>query len=415
MTQASPALSWDSQTFVELSEYREIEEVLRRGRDFLLNGTKAESDEFVHGSLVAIDGREHLNRRRALMKMIGAAQPWGPEGTLLDEVFAHNLARVRAQAAGPDVRFDLIDFAKSVFWRVTAAFVGLDGIDDDETVARFQRLGSDVVGGLTVEYAPSQARDGILAVAREARRQIRADMFEPSIARRRALIAAAGDDQEAIASLPGDLLTSLLLLPEGEQLDEDMMFREMVALVSASINNPVSQVAWAVDDLHAWLAEHPEDRAHLGERHFLNRAVAETLRMHRSSRPHLVRIAARDVTLESSGRFIPAGTWVSSWVQRANHDQAVFGPDADAYNLNRQPLDAKVPHFGVAFGAGPHVCIGRPLLIWEQGSDSAQGMQAKMLRLLFAAGVAKDEAGEHVLDGPEGGRRFARYDVTAAS
>jgi cytochrome P450 len=400
---------------VELSDYGEVEEVLRRGRDFLLNGTKAESDEFVHGSLVAIDGREHLNRRRALMKMIGAAQPWGPEGSLLDEVFAYNLDRVRAAATGADVHFDLIDFCKHVIWRVTAAFVGLDGIDDEETVARFQRLGSDVVGGLTVEYAAPEAREGILTVAREARRQIREEMFEPSMARRRALIEAAGDDQDARAQLPGDLLTSLLSLPEAERLDDDMIFREMVALLSASVNNPVSQLAWAVDDLDTWLANHPDDRARLGERDFLNRAVAETLRMHRSSRPHLVRIAARDVTLASSGRVIPEGTWVSSRVQRANHDPAVFGPDADVYDLNRRPLDPNVSNFGVAFGAGAHICIGRPLLIWEQGPESAQGIQAKMLRLLFAAGVAKDTAGEHVLSGPDGGRRYVRYDVTASA
>jgi hypothetical protein len=92
----------------------------------------------------------------------------------------------------------------------------------------------------------------------------------------------------------------------------------------------------------------------------------------------------------------------------------VFGADADLYDLNRQPLDRAASHFGVAFGAGPHVCLGRPLLIWEKGPESAQGLQAKMLRLLFAAGIARDDTGEQILAGQEGGRRYIRYDVTAS-
>ncbi|WP_067794641.1 cytochrome P450 [Actinomadura formosensis] len=410
----SQAQSWDARSFIDLTEYREVEEVLRRGRDFVVAGTKAESDEFVHGSLIAIDGREHLNRRRAVMKMIRASQPWGAEGKLIDAVYAHNLKRVQETAEPRDgmIHFDLIDFCKRVIWRVTAAFVGLDNVDDDETVARFQRLGSDVVSGLTVEYATPEARRRILDTAREARRQIREEMFAPSLARRRALILEAGDDPEKRDALPADLLTSLLLVPEDARLDEELIFREMVALLSASVNNPVWQVAWAIDDLLTWLADHPGDRARVGDREFINLAVKESLRLHRASRPYLVRMAVEDTVLESSGRFIPAGAWVSGWVEKANHDPSVFGDDAGVYNLNRTVEDPRVPHFGMAFGAGPHVCLGRPMLLWEQGSEEAQGIQTKMVRLLLERGVTKDPEGVQKLAGVEGSSRYIRYDVT---
>ncbi|MES9537702.1 cytochrome P450 [Actinomadura sp. NPDC000600] len=409
----SQAQSWETRSFVDLTDYREVEEVLRRGRDFVVAGTKAESDEFVHGSLIAIDGREHLNRRRALMKMIRPSQPWGAEGGLVDAVYAHNLGRVRDAAEPADgmIRFDLIDFCKRVIWRVTAAFVGLDGVEDDETVARFQRLGTDVVSGLTVEYAAPEERRRILETAREARRQIREEMYEPSIARREALIREAGDDPDKRAALPADLLTSLLLLPEDARLDDELVFREMVAMLSASVNNPVSQAAWAVDDLLAWLADHPEDRARIGEREFVNLAVKESLRLHRASRPYLVRVAVEDTVLKSSGRFVPAGTWVSGWVEKANHDPSVFGADADAYNPHRTVEDPKAPHFGVAFGAGPHVCLGRPMLLWEQGPEEFQGIQTKMVRFLLEGGVAKDPEGVQELVGVEGSFRYVRYDV----
>lgn len=402
MTQTT---TWDPTTFVQLTDYREVEEVLRRGRDFVLEGTKAESDEFARGTLIAIDGREHLARRRALMKMIGPRQPWGPEGTLLDEVFADNLRRIEQTAPTRDggYRFDLVDFAKRIIWRVAAAFVGIDGVDTDEQVARFVALAVPVVTGLSIEYVPEAHREGALRDAREARARIREELFEPSLRRRKDLLANGAED------LPADLLTSML--QSDVRHDDDMVFKEAIQLLAASVNNPVFQATWALDDLLPWLEAHPEDRARIGERDFLNKAVKETLRLHRASRPHLVRIAVADTTLESTGRVIPAGTWVSGYLMEADHDRTVFGPDADRYDPHRTPLDPRVAPFGVAFGAGPHVCIGRPLLLWEQGDESAQGIQTKLLRLLLANGVRRDPDGVQDLQEERGSHRYTRYDV----
>lgn len=401
--------TWEPDTFIQLTEYREVEEILRRGRDFVLEGTKAESDEFVHGTLVAIDGREHLTRRRAVMKMINPRQPWGPEGRLVDEVFADTVRYVESRAEPRDGlhRFDLIEFGRRVVWRVTAALVGIDGIDDHEQIDRFLQLARPVLEGLTIEYLPQEKRPAMLVAAREARSRIREEMFEPSLARRRALLA---DPDVDVDELPADLLTSLLSSGDGRH-DDDMIFREAIALLAASVNNPVSQLAWSVDEVLRWLAEHPEDRERLGEREFLNKVVKESLRLHRSSRPHLVRIAVQDTVLESTGRRIPAGSWVSGWLEQADHDRTVFGPDADVFDPYRTVDDPKVAHFGLAFGAGPHVCLGRPMLLWEQGEEQHQGIQTKVLRLLLERGVDVDPDGVRRLGGLEGGRRYERYDV----
>ncbi|MYZ34442.1 MULTISPECIES: cytochrome P450 [unclassified Streptomyces] len=405
--------TWQPETFIQLTEYREVEEVLRRGRDFVLNGTKAESDEFVHGTLVAIDGREHLQRRRALMKMLTPTQPWGAQGHLLDEVFAHHLAHVKETVSPRDgaFHFDLIDFCRRIIWRVTAAFVGIDNVDSDERVERFLELAAPILGSLMVEYAPEGERDKIITRAREAREQVHEEMFLPSIERRRALLRRVTEEGGSIDDLPADLLTSMLADAGDEEPDLEPIFREAVALLAAAVNNPVSQAAWALDDIQPWLEAHPEDRPRIGEREFLNLAVKETLRLHRSSRPYLVRIAVSDTVLESTGRSIPAGSWVASWLGAANQDRTVFGQDADTYDPYRKPLDPKVAHFGVAFGAGPHVCLGRPMLLWEQGSEEAQGIQTKLLRLLLQSGFRRDRKGIQELVGVEGGRRFERYDV----
>jgi cytochrome P450 len=410
MTQST---AWDRDTFVHLTDFREVEEVFRRSRDFVIEGTKAGSDEFVHGALVAIDGREHMARRRSLMKMISSNQPWGAEGKLVDDVFARYLRRVLEthEPRAGKIHFDLIPLGRRLIWRVTAAFVGLDDIDDPAQVERFQDLVEPVLEGLTLEYQPEERHQEILVAARTSRALIRAEMFDPSVQRRQALIADARRAGEDVDALPADLITSMLVQAGDAEPDLDMIFREMVALLAAAVNNPVSQMAWALDDVLPWLDAHPEHWEKIADKEFLGRAVKETMRLHRSSRPHTVRITVKDTVLETSGRAVPQGTWVSLWLQAANHDTTVFGPDADRYDPFRTPLDPKVLPFGIGLGGGAHVCLGRPLLLWDQGSEDDQGLLVKLLRLLLTNGVRIDPEGEQVEGGPEGGRRHSRYDV----
>ncbi|WP_433502908.1 cytochrome P450 [Pseudonocardia halophobica] len=393
---------------MELTEYREVEEILRRGRDFLAGGTVAESSEFAHGTLVSIDGREHLSRRRALMRMINPSRPWGADGTLMDEVFADNLAHLEATVKPVDglLHFDLVEFLRGIIWRFTASFVGIDGVDSPEQTSKFVSLAVPLVAGITIQYMPEDQRATALEKFRVARTTIREELFDPSLERRRALVASGLSDDE----LPGDLLTSLL--KADPPVADDLIFTEAVQLLAASVNNPVLQATLAIDDLQRWLDEHPEDRAKTGERAFLNAAVKETLRLHRATRPFLSRRAASDVTLESTGRVIPKGTLVAGYLMEADHDKSIFGDDAESYNPHRIPSDPKVAHFGLAFGAGPHVCIGRPMLLWEQGNDTSQGAQTKLLRFLLARGVRRDPNGEQTMQRERGSHRFTRYDVT---
>jgi cytochrome P450 len=404
--------TWDRDTFLHLTAYREVEEVFRRSRDFVIGGTKAGSDEFVHGTLVALDGRDHMARRRSLMKMISADQPWGAEGTLLDDIFDRHLRQVldTHEPHNGHVHFDLIPFGRRIIWRLTAAFVGLDGIDDPAQVERFQDLVEPVLEGLTLEYQPEERHENILTAARANRAIIREEMFNPSLARRQTLIYAVKHGHATADDLPGDLITSMLT--QNDNPDIELIFREMVALLAAAVNNPVSQVAWALHDATTWLDTHPEYRTKTTDKEFLGRMVKETMRLHRSSRPHVVRITVKDTVLETSGRTIPQGTWVSLWFDPANHDTTIFGPDATHYNPLRTPLDPTVQPFGIGLGGGAHVCLGRPLLLWDQGNPNAQGLLIKLLRHLLTTNIRPDPHGHQTEDGPQGGRRHTRYDVT---
>ncbi len=103
--------------------------------------------------------------------------------------------------------------------------------------------------------------------------------------------------------------------------------------------------------LHA-LITHPDQLARLRSNpDLLDTAVEEILRWTSPGR-HLVRTATADTDL--GDKHIRAGDSVALFFNSANRDETVFA-HADQFRIDRQPN----PH--IAFGLGPHVCIGSHL------------------------------------------------------
>ena len=71
----------------------------------------------------------------------------------------------------------------------------------------------------------------------------------------------------------------------------------------------------------------------------------------------LVRRATQDVEL--NGVVIPEGAMVMARYQAANRDGEVFD-HADEFDLDRH-LDRRGDHQHLAFGVGPHFCVGAAL------------------------------------------------------
>ena len=107
--------------------------------------------------------------------------------------------------------------------------------------------------------------------------------------------------------------------------------------------------------LWSWLAEHPEH---------LDTAVEELIR-YVSPVHQFRRTATRDVVL--GDQHVRAGDKVVMWFSAANRDPSVFR-DPHRLDLLRSPN----PH--VAFGIGPHFCLGAHLARLEA---------AEMLRQLL--------------------------------
>jgi cytochrome P450 len=129
---------------------------------------------------------------------------------------------------------------------------------------------------------------------------------------------------------PEFLLFFLLLIDAGGDTTRNLLSTGMLALT----RNP-GQLAWLVADL--------DGRLHVAREELLRWA---------SPVIYMRRTATRDTVIGQTA--VAAGDKVVMYFGAANHDPAVFD-DPDVLNLARSPNDH------MAFGGGPHVCLGQHL------------------------------------------------------
>jgi cytochrome P450 len=136
------------------------------------------------------------------------------------------------------------------------------------------------------------------------------------------------------------------------------------------------------------LSENPEQFARLrAEPDLLPSAIEEVLR-YRSPLQWMYRIARRDVDL--GGAAVPAGTMVLAVIGAANRDPAAF-PDPGRFDITRAPN----PH--LAFGHGPHFCLGAPLARLEARVALADLLVRTNEIELAAATPWEPRPGSHIL------------------
>ncbi|ESZ98305.1 benzoate 4-monooxygenase cytochrome P450 [Sclerotinia borealis F-4128] len=107
---------------------------------------------------------------------------------------------------------------------------------------------------------------------------------------------------------------------------------------------------------------------------YLNAVLRESIRMNPGIAMILERVVPESGFTLPDGRYIPGGTNVGINPAVTNHDQNVFGIDADSFNPDRwlkeegesqQAFDARYKHMAsivdFTFGGGSRVCMGKHL------------------------------------------------------
>lgn len=148
----------------------------------------------------------------------------------------------------------------------------------------------------------------------------------------------------------GDDLLSLIIrtADAGEVMRPEQVVPYVHTLYLAGMHTTVNQTASSL----LALLRHRDQWDRLCARPALLPNAIEELLRYESTAQYMKRTAEEDVDL-GGGLTVPTGAEVVCWIASADRDEQRWGPTADVLDLGRP--DAK-QH--VAFGKGPHVCIG---------------------------------------------------------
>jgi cytochrome P450 len=223
-----------------------------------------------------------------------------------------------------------LDYAVPLPMRVIAEMLGIPAGDR----GRFVRW-NDAILRVSYVFPGGAAAKGVMDEFRATTREM-GEYLAGLLAARR-------------ANPTDDLLTRLLHAEMGgERLTAgDILgfFQLLLLAGSETTTNLINNAALC-------LIEHPEQLALLRDRPGLIPSAVEEVLRYRAPLQWMFRIPTRDV--EMHGQVVPAGQVVLAMIGSANRDPKAFA-DPERFDIARDPN----PH--LAFGHGPHFCLGAPL------------------------------------------------------
>src|SRR5437870_10294965 len=163
-------------------------------------------------------------------------------------------------------------------------------------------------------------------------------------------MSLAGYFQELIATrrtrLGDDLLSELIRAEEeGDRLSPSELISQAIGLLLAGFEPTIGLIGNGVRAL----VEHPDELATLRARpELITSAVEECLRY---DGPIILTARILHVDTDFGGKTIPCNAKVWRMLAAANRDREVFS-DPDRFDVERQPNEH------LAFGGGPHFCLG---------------------------------------------------------
>ena len=301
--------------------------------------------------LVNLHGDEHRTRRAIETKVFRRDFFQWYETQVFPATLRETLAPYLASG-----KTDLVDFGFRVMMNLTADFAGVDrpARTPDET-ARLLRILRTFGKAATLGQALGD-RAVIRAEIRQALDEFDSDFFQPSMARRRALLAQFQRGEIGEDQLPRDVLVDLLRAESEMPIAPEVLMKEIGFFLLAGAFTTIHTLTHAMHEVFTWSAAHPQDaRRYVDDALFLQKAIHESMRLHPSS-PTAGRRPTGPVHLPG-GQDVGTDDLISIDLMAANRDTAIFGDDAAEYNPHR-PAPRGASPYGLSFGMGMHSCIG---------------------------------------------------------
>ena len=327
---ADQPISWDEANELWVVSRHADVSYISMHADLFCSGQGVRPKEGASLSLIGLDGERHVRQRRLLNKgftpsMIRAMEPRVREVVteVLDEI------------AGRSSCDFVTDVAIPVPLVVIAELMGLP-VEDRVQLGHWS---DRMMGG----EGRSDPNDPTMVDAGVAFGEYVAYLTEMVEERRQAHRRGGAVPNDAVSILVGADEDGVL--ESNDELAHDELTMFLVILLVAgneTTRNAISGGMWALNrfpDQWQRLREHPESFATMADE--ICRYVSPVISFSRT--------AAQDTDL--AGKRILEGEKVLMLYQSANRDEAVF-EDPDSLRVDRSPN----PH--LAFGIGPHVCMG---------------------------------------------------------
>jgi cytochrome P450 len=300
----------------QVTTYQDAEHVLRDDKTFSSAINMEHIGQFMGELIVGMDGDEHRAYRNLVAKAFRASQLEKWDGALVQPTINALVDKI-----APLGRADLVASITSQYpMQVICGIVGVP-LDD---AAQFAQWAEEINTG---PMAPERGHRASKAMV---------DYLRPLVEERR-------------AEPTGDFLSDLVHAEvDGEQLTDGKLYGFLRLLLPAGGETTFRVMG---NSLYALLTHDDAMHAVLADRSLLPEVIEETLRWE-TSVTMVSRVAAVDT--EISGCPIKAGSPVGVLNGSANHDETRYD-DPGEWRLGRP-----VQHH-LAFGTGPHQCLGMHL------------------------------------------------------
>lgn len=395
-------------TEITVSTYEQAREAFRQKE--LRQALYDEGDVVMADVLVNLHGTDHQARRRLENRLFRKDTHRRYEQESFPPVVAATLAPHVA-----DGRAELVALSHEMMMNLAAFTAGVDRPhgNRDETMRLYSYLMLFIQGATLAHYTGdreakrAEVANGLVAFGEE--------FLAPSIARRRAMIAAVDDGSSDEADLPRDVLTTLLRNEDDLHLPPDVVLRETCFFLLAGAHTSATAFVRTLHHVYAMADERPADfKRACTDLAFLQRCVHETVRLQPSS-PIAMRWALTDIDLPGDVH-VPTGARLTIDLMAVNRDAEAYGVHADDFDPHRVLAPGVAP-WGLSFGLGMHACIGQDLAAGLDpmgrpvDDDHLYGLVPVAIRALLDAGGRPDPADPPSMD-PDSSRGYwGRYPV----